>query len=81
MPTLQIRNLPERVYRALAEKARRERRSLSGQAIVELERLTAKDRRLRRLDAVRELRTRLAIRGEIPISQAPVHVIREDRDR
>ncbi len=81
MPTLQIRDLPEHIYKALAEKARRERRSLSRQAIVELERLTGQERRVRRLDAVRELRARLAARGEVSVASAPDRVIREDRER
>lgn len=38
MPTLQVRDLPEHLYRLLKERARREYRSLAGQAVVELER-------------------------------------------
>lgn len=36
MPTLQIRKLPDSIYRALKNAAERERRSLSQQAIITL---------------------------------------------
>ena len=39
MPSLQIRELPEHIYRVLADKARHGRRSLAQQAVVELDRL------------------------------------------
>ena len=39
MPSLQIRDLPDDVYQALALRAEREHRSLAQQAIVELRRI------------------------------------------
>ena len=39
MPSLQIRDLPEDVYRALAERAEREGRSLAQQALHELRKM------------------------------------------
>lgn len=38
MPTLQIRQLPDNIYKALKNAAKREKRSLSQQAIITLER-------------------------------------------
>jgi len=78
MPSLQIRNMPEDVYEALAERARRERRSLAQQAIVELAQvpeLEARQRRMAAIDAARRL-PKLS-----PDAPDPVDLIREDRDR
>ncbi len=36
MPTLQVRDVPEHIYRRLAEQAERERRSLAQQAVAVL---------------------------------------------
>jgi plasmid stability protein len=78
MPSLQIRELPEDVYEALAERARREGRSLAQQAVAELRKmveLAAADRRRQVLDeldqSVEEPRRRLP---------DPVKLVREDRD-
>ena len=79
MTSLQIRELPEDVYEALAERARREGRSLAQQAIVELRRLPeleARDRRRRVLEA---LRARRPETDGAPLED-PVDLIREDRD-
>src|ERR1700730_11815834 len=57
MPSLQIRDLPEDIYEALAFRAQAEHRSLAQQAIVELRRipeLTARERRLEILDRLRQ---------------------------
>ena len=66
MPSLQIRDLPEHLYRILADRARRNRRSLAQQATIELERMTEAARRSRRL-------------GDTALD--PVDAIRQDRDR
>ena len=77
MPSLHIRELPQDVYEALAELARREGRSVAQQAVAELRRvaeLAAADRRLllEELDhAVDERRQALL---------DPVRLIRENRD-
>ncbi len=81
MPSLQIRELPEALYRILSAKARRERRSLAQQAVVELERLADVDARDRRLHTLDELRERIATEGELRVSRDPVDVVREDRER
>jgi plasmid stability protein len=81
MPLLQIRNLPDDLYRTLVRKAEEERRSLSQQAIVVLAKgLEAEsDPKARLRDALRRAaaidpkRTRHLL--------DPVKLIREDRDR
>lgn len=80
MPSLQIRDLPDDVYQALAFRAQQEHRSLAQQAVTELRRiptLTAGERR--RLVIAR-------IRGtipepEIPLTPSPEELVREDRER
>lgn len=81
MPSLQIRELPEALYRILSAKARRERRSLAQQAVVELERMADVDARDRRLRALAELREHITGDGELRVSRSPVEVLREDRER
>ncbi len=82
MPSLQIRNLPEHLYRALIDKARRSRRSLAQQACVELERLVAAETRgTRRLEAVAELRAALDASGTRETLLDPTDAVREDRER
>ncbi len=81
MPSLQIRDLPEHLYEILAEKARRNRRSLAQQATIELERMVEVEARTRRLDAVSTLRARIKANGPHETKLDPVDVVREDRDR
>ena len=81
MPSLQIRDLPEHLYEILAEKARRNRRSLAQQATIELEKMVEAETRSRRLDTVAELRKAILADGIRKTSLDPVKAIREDRDR
>lgn len=79
MPTLQVRDVPEHIYRTLAEQAKRERRSLAQQAVATLAKglqLQA-DPRERRQAALKRLR------GSGPVKWAldPVALIRQDRGR
>src|SRR5262245_37629133 len=78
MPSLQIRDVPEDVYRALAQRAEREGRSLAQQALHELRRmpeLVARERRRAAIEALRRTPDpRLAGAPD------PVKLIREDRD-
>jgi len=81
MPTLQVRDVPEHIYRALAEQAERERRSLAQQTVAVLARglnleTDAKARRKKVLDAVQSADH--AAYGALP---DPVKMIREDRKR
>jgi antitoxin FitA len=77
MASLQIRDMPENVYAALAERARRERRSLAQQAVVELSQVEEIGKRRQRLAAVEKLRRMEPIRR----LSDPVEIIRQDRDR
>ncbi len=81
MPSLQIRDLPDAIYRVLSLKARRERRSLARQAVIELERMSEVEARNRRLEALRDLRERIQREGEKHVSRSPAEIVREDRDR
>ena len=81
MPSLQIRDLPDAIYRVLSLKARRERRSLARQAVIELERMSDIEVRNRRLEALSDLRERIRREGETQVSRSPAEIVREDRER
>jgi hypothetical protein len=81
MPLLQVRDVPERIYRLLAEQAERERRSLAQQAVAVLARgleveVDAKSRRRSLVDSILsgppDRRRKLS---------DPARLIREDRQR
>ncbi|MGD0618898.1 MAG: hypothetical protein ABSB67_14685 [Bryobacteraceae bacterium] len=81
MPLLQVRDLPEHIYRLLAEQAERERRSLAQQAVAVLARglqveVDAKSRRRTLVEGILsdppERRHKLT---------DPARLIREDRQR
>jgi plasmid stability protein len=79
MPSLQIRDLPDDVYRALAERARRQGRSLAQQALFELRRLAgveAEEQRRATLAALRDRKWPESL-TDLP---DPVDLVREDRD-
>ena len=80
LPSLQIRELPQDVYDALASRARAERRSLAQQAIVELRRMPELVARERRRGALEEIRANWKRRSAAP-SASPTDLIREDRGR
>jgi plasmid stability protein len=78
MPSLQIRELPDDVYEALADRARRQGRSLAQQAVAELRKMTelaAADRRRHTLDLLAQ-----PGKAEHRALPDPVDLIREDRD-
>ena len=79
MPSLQIRDMPEDVYRALAERAQREGRSLAQQALHELRQMPEILARERRHAFIETLRRRPPdpLLAEAP---DPVALIREDRN-
>jgi plasmid stability protein len=78
MGSLQIRELPQDVYEALSARARRDRRSLAQQAVVELRRASGHDARIQ---AVEALRRELAGGAPRRLSRAPEALVREDRGR
>ncbi len=81
MPSLQIRDLPEDVYEALAYRAEVEHRSLAQQAIVELRRIPELAARERRLKVLDEIEREIALEGTQHLDPAPEDLIREDRER
>jgi len=81
MPFLQVRDIPDHLYRLLAEQAEKERRSLAQQAVAVLARgldveLDAKARRQRVLQAIKEF----SQAGPMKLTD-PAKLIREDRRR
>lgn len=80
MPSLQIRDLPDDVYQALAFRAEREHRSLAQQAIIELRRIPEVAARERRRRIIERIRETLPERRRV-LEPAPEVVIRDDRDR
>jgi len=81
MPTLQVRDVPDHIYRALAEQAEHERRSLAQQVVAVLARgldleIDPKARRNKVLDAAQA--GDHTPYGALP---DPLKLIREDRKR
>lgn len=79
MPSLQIRDMPEDVYDALAFRARH--RSLAEQAIVELRRIPELLARQRRLEVLDRLKKRIASGPPRRLPIAPADLVREHRRR
>jgi hypothetical protein len=79
MPTIQVREVPDHIYRTLAEEAKRERRSLAQQVVATLARglEVEVDPRRVRLDALARVRARGAVKGILDHTK----LIREDRQR
>jgi len=77
MASLQIRELPDDLYRALSNRAKRDGRSLAQQAVIELRRLPEMEANERRKAVLAEIRGRTFTKEGLP---DPVDLIREDRD-
>ena len=83
MPTLYVENVPEAVYKALRERARKNRKSIAAEVIELLEQNipTAEELRRRR-EFARKMRE---ISSREPLSAGPFpsveEMIREDRER
>jgi plasmid stability protein len=80
MPSLQIRDLPDDLYQALAFRARQEHRSLAQQAVVELRRIPALTAGERRRAVIARIRASLQ-EPEAPLEPSPEELVREDRER
>ncbi len=79
MATLQVRNMPDKLYKRLREKASKEYRSIAQQVVFELENALEKpiDNKERRRLLLEEIK-----RNSPKIKYSdPVKLIREDRDR
>jgi antitoxin FitA len=82
MPSIQVRDLPEQIYRKLQINAKKDHRSLSQQAIVTLKKglgidENPKERRRMLVDQI--LSRRVLIDSDK--LEDPTNLIREDRDR
>ena len=83
MATLYVENVPEAVYKALRERARKNRKSIAAEVIALLEQNVPTAQELRRR---REFVRRLAqLSSKKPLSPGPFpsteEMIREDRER
>jgi hypothetical protein len=81
MPTLQVRDVPEHIYRRLVDDAQKERRSLTQQAVAVLAKgldveIDPRERRRRALQKAAEIDRNIT--RHLP---DPVKLIREDRER
>ncbi|HSJ65082.1 MAG TPA: Arc family DNA-binding protein [Gemmatimonadaceae bacterium] len=84
MPTLTLKNLPDRVYTFFKERAASNRRSLNSEILVRLEQAMLVEHvepaeareRLARADAVRE---RLERRGVTPLTDSAIRSARKHR--
>ena len=81
MPSLQIRDVPEDIYEALAFRAQAAHRSLAQQAIVELRKIPELTAREQRLELLTRLKTRVETEPSRRLSRTPEDLIREDRER
>jgi hypothetical protein len=81
MPSLQIRHLPDHLYDALCQAAKAEHRSLTQQAIVQLERSFAvfSPRQARRHEILDALVTQPPL--DWTAAPDPADVVRADRQR
>ncbi len=82
MPSIQVRDLPEQIYRKLQINAKKDHRSLSQQAIVTLKKglgidSNSKERRRELVGHI--LSQRIAF--DIAHLEDPANIIREDRER
>lgn len=81
MPTIQVRNLPDHIYRKIVERARAKRSSITSETIYLLQRSLEMDesRREQRLAIVNALENNPVPNADV--LPDPVRLIREDRDR
>lgn len=81
MPSLQIRDLPEPLHQLLQRRARDHKRSLSQQALHDLEQLAGGDPRQRRARALERIAMRWRDQPSLRWDQTPEALIRADRER
>ncbi|HEV2448575.1 MAG TPA: hypothetical protein VGS58_21730 [Candidatus Sulfopaludibacter sp.] len=83
MPTLYVENVPDDLYEALRERARRRKKSISAEVLELLAQNVPTAAELARRH--RLLETALRIRAQKPIGKGPFpsaeEMLREDRDR
>jgi len=79
MATLQVRNMPEKLYKRIKEKAAKEYRSIAQQVVFELENAlddSTNNKARRRLLLDEAMKNRPKVKYD-----DPVKLIREDRER
>lgn len=81
MASLQIRELPDDIYEALARRAKDEGRSLAQQAVTELKKLPEVEARRRRQETVSRLLARLEAAPGQALEPSPEELVRQDRER
>ncbi|MCT0217068.1 hypothetical protein KQ298_12145 [Synechococcus sp. CS-1330] len=81
MATLQIRDLPDPLHQLLQLRARQHHRSLSQQALSDLQQACGGDPLERRRQALAELQGLANERGGQHFDPAPEELIRQDRSR
>ena len=78
---MQIRDLPDPLHRQLQLRARRHHRSLSQQALSDLQQACGGDSRERRRQALDAFKALADRRGCEPFDPSPEELIRQDRAR
>jgi plasmid stability protein len=81
MATLQIRDLPDPLHQILQLRAGPNRRSLSQQALSDLQQTCGGDPHERRQQALMELAVLAQEEGIQPFDPSPEDLIRQDRER
>ena len=81
MASLQIRNMPDPLHQLLQLRARRHHRSLSKQALNDLQQACGGDPRERRRQAVADLQALARQEKLAPFDPPPEELIRQDRSR
>ncbi|MBI5197906.1 MAG: Arc family DNA-binding protein [Nitrospirae bacterium] len=79
MPTLYIREVPEKLYKKLSERAAREKRSLNAEAIVLLEEALGKHKPVK--ETVKSSIETLRSKYRLKPGKSLVELLREDRNR
>lgn len=81
MATLQVRDMPDPLHQLLQLRARQHHRSLSQQALSDLQQACGGDPRERRRQALADLQA-LAVKDNLrPFDPSPEELIRQDRSR
>ena len=82
MPSLQVRELPENIYRLLQEKAAAEHRSLAQEAVISLSKglQTSLSNKQRRKELLKKIAENMVYDPAI-LHIDPVEMLREDRNR
>ena len=81
MATLQIRDLPDPLHQLLQQRARLHHRSLSQQALVDLQQACGGDPRKRRRKALADLLALANEQARRPFDPVPEELISQDRCR